>query len=868
MEASARNSQVHFSQEATRRLLRDWKEVQKEPIDTVVAKPLENDLSEWHCNLIPDEGPYQGTAFHLILKFPVDYPNTPPNVRPCTFLSHPNVFGDWICLDMIKEPEYCSRPYQGWSTAYSVQSVLLQLQSFLFAENVPQDWGGNSVNRAAGSEIARAKREAAAFHCAECGFRGFSNAAATAPNLPRDGNTVVLNGRLARWANNLDDTVEERFTVRTRGEVRTPRTPDHRGRAPRARPVPNTVNELIARALDRSARAASPSASEASSEGGRVAPTEALQSPPRVPTSPPTQSPQTSAKSSNTPAKVVVVPAPRGPPTLPNPGPAAAPQTVADPEPAAAQNPETPADRLSELSTDVLVQILDRLDAPSLSALVRASRHYARAATERGAWVRRELQCFHTKRSFGEEVLGFGVATKGEEVENDGDYGCPCPMCRPDRRAERKPKVRGRWEPVLSMDYLSAGAFFEGGVRRGVWNERLEWWLPLILDDQHCARALPLLKGTIAALAANPRRPSLPRADILRHSFSSLDTLKVLPRLMNGMVVSFMKQGSAGNKADLHASEKALLGYCQLHHMLLRLAQDYPALQTAIDRALSRFQSTPTARHKNETPDLGELLVLLSVAKTGGVTWDSLAPAFVAETFDRNVLWLLREHPELAVLEAADCVSEHRLATTFNATATSRRLIMFQVAFLLLVRPSGSSVRDILAEYGQRYGYPRPGLTRKLQETWYRVRKVATWPAYFAELGLPCPSNPALSSMLRQAVVSSSRKGYHSVERLRSGLNLRGLVSLRQQKERARGVSPSVTGRRETGPWRREGRDNAEGNGPVSSASSGQPQPSSWWDRPNRASSTARDQRAAPRQPSQPTVVSLNPFAVLEIDSE
>jgi hypothetical protein len=36
--------------------------------------------------------------------------------------------------------------------------------------------------------------------------------------------------------------------------------------------------------------------------------------------------------------------------------------------------------------------------------------------------------------------------------------------------------------------------------------------------------------------------------------------LQVLPRLMNGMVVSFMKQKGAGDKVDLHASEKALLG--------------------------------------------------------------------------------------------------------------------------------------------------------------------------------------------------------------------------------------------------------------------------------------------------------------------
>jgi ubiquitin-protein ligase len=45
--------------------------------------------SEWHCNLTPDEGPYRATAFHLVLTFPADYPNNPPDVRVCTYLSHP-----------------------------------------------------------------------------------------------------------------------------------------------------------------------------------------------------------------------------------------------------------------------------------------------------------------------------------------------------------------------------------------------------------------------------------------------------------------------------------------------------------------------------------------------------------------------------------------------------------------------------------------------------------------------------------------------------------------------------------------------------------------------------------------------------------
>ena len=131
---------------AKRRLWRDWQELQAEGITTVAAAPS-NDFFLWHGNLRPPDGPYAGTVFHILLYFPTNYPREPPTCFLCSKLCHPNVFRNghefWVCLDMLKFWT-TSEPYKGWTSAYTLTSILLQLQSFFFADRVEQDYGGDA----------------------------------------------------------------------------------------------------------------------------------------------------------------------------------------------------------------------------------------------------------------------------------------------------------------------------------------------------------------------------------------------------------------------------------------------------------------------------------------------------------------------------------------------------------------------------------------------------------------------------------------------------------------------------------------------------------------------------------------------------
>ena len=125
-------------------------------------------MQYWHVNLRPNEGRFSGSVFHFELVFPDDYPSQPPTVHlmSTTMPGHPNVFGSgrrgFICLSMLRD-HTATTPNEGWTSAYSVFSLLLQLQSFLFADNIPQDYGGDARAYWTRKAIASVKEQNCAF---------------------------------------------------------------------------------------------------------------------------------------------------------------------------------------------------------------------------------------------------------------------------------------------------------------------------------------------------------------------------------------------------------------------------------------------------------------------------------------------------------------------------------------------------------------------------------------------------------------------------------------------------------------------------------------------------------------------------------
>ena len=101
------DSTLKFSRASTKRLMRDYREIHKEGKNlNIFVEPLESDIYEWHGNMVPLQGRYQGIVIHFIMKFPTNYPTSPPKVTLCTGITHSNIIeyqGDsnYMCLDIL-----------------------------------------------------------------------------------------------------------------------------------------------------------------------------------------------------------------------------------------------------------------------------------------------------------------------------------------------------------------------------------------------------------------------------------------------------------------------------------------------------------------------------------------------------------------------------------------------------------------------------------------------------------------------------------------------------------------------------------------------------------------------------------------------
>jgi len=130
------------SSSAVRALGLELKSLQDDPLEGIRARLINDEnMFEWEVALFgPPDTLYQGGYFKAHMKFPRDYPYSPPSVRFVTKVWHPNVYenGD-LCISIlhppVDDPQSGELPCERWNPTQNVRTILLSVVSLLNEPN-------------------------------------------------------------------------------------------------------------------------------------------------------------------------------------------------------------------------------------------------------------------------------------------------------------------------------------------------------------------------------------------------------------------------------------------------------------------------------------------------------------------------------------------------------------------------------------------------------------------------------------------------------------------------------------------------------------------------------------------------------------
>jgi len=128
---------------ASSKLLQNqFKKIQSDPVEGIFVELNNDNLFEWRVFI---EGPkdtfYENGIFQLLMKFPNDYPMSPPVVQFTSEFWHPNVYTDGkVCISILHPPGHDEMsgelPEERWLPTQTVTTILLSIISLLSAPNI------------------------------------------------------------------------------------------------------------------------------------------------------------------------------------------------------------------------------------------------------------------------------------------------------------------------------------------------------------------------------------------------------------------------------------------------------------------------------------------------------------------------------------------------------------------------------------------------------------------------------------------------------------------------------------------------------------------------------------------------------------
>jgi len=123
-------------------LAKELGSLQDEPMEGFrIALVDDNNLYDWHVVIFGPPGTlYQGGYFKALIRFPGDYPYSPPSFKFVTRIWHPNVFENGeVCISILHspgdDPQSGELPEERWNPTQNVRTILMSVISLLNEPN-------------------------------------------------------------------------------------------------------------------------------------------------------------------------------------------------------------------------------------------------------------------------------------------------------------------------------------------------------------------------------------------------------------------------------------------------------------------------------------------------------------------------------------------------------------------------------------------------------------------------------------------------------------------------------------------------------------------------------------------------------------
>merc|ERR1712224_341504 len=160
---------------------------------------------------------------------------------------------------------------------------------------------------------------------------------------------------------------------------------------------------------------------------------------------------------------------------------------------------------------------------------------------------------------------------------------------------------RERRNIATAAELISKEAF-DGGLRQNTNKSAFEFFLPVWVNEKHAA-ARQDWRETVKQSCLEINTKAFEGRGGETNAY-----MQVFPRLINQMIVEMMKPEA--DKSEAIALFEAL---CNFWRTFKWLVDTKPGLKKEISGMLKQFVSKEEFRHKDNTPDLGMLLVCFTV---------------------------------------------------------------------------------------------------------------------------------------------------------------------------------------------------------------------------------------------------------------